>query len=310
MSRRALITGAAGFVGQRLAARLRNDGWEVVCTDYSSGTGIICDVTQPDDIRRMLEEAGPIDQVFHLAAQTFVPSAIHQPARTFDVNLNGTVHLLHALGDSGSKARTLVVSSGEIYGPPLRLPVDESHPVNPQNPYAISKCAADQFARFFASATGMPISVVRPFNHSGAGQAEHFVLSTFARQVAEIEAGRAEPVVLVGNLAAERDFSHVDDVVDAYALLAEHGNPGEAYNVCSESPRRVGDALDYLIAQSDRDIEVRQDPARMRPVDVPVVTGSAQRLSGVTGWKPQRTFEQLLDELLEHWREHWKAVEA
>jgi len=310
MSRRALITGAAGFVGQRLAARLREADWEVLCADYSSGGDLVCDITRPEEVRRMLEDAGRLDQVFHLAAQTFVPSAIHDPTRTFSVNLNGTVHLLHALRDLGSKAKALVVSSGEIYGPPQHLPVDESHPVNPQNPYAISKCAADQFAQYFANASDAPVSVVRPFNHSGPGQAEHFVLSTFARQVAEIEAGQAEPVVHVGNLDAERDFSHVDDVIDAYVLLADHANPGESYNVCSEAPRRVGDALEYLISRAELDIKIEQDPERMRPVDVPVVAGSAQRLKAATGWRPQRTFEQLLDELLDHWRARGEAAQA
>ncbi|MBI1321152.1 MAG: NAD-dependent epimerase/dehydratase family protein [Candidatus Hydrogenedens sp.] len=302
MSYRALVTGAAGFVGRRLARHLRERGWEVVGADRGEGDYFDCDITRPERVKALLGSAGTLTHVFHLAAQTFVPDSIRTPAASFNVNVNGTINLLHGLREVKSPARFLFVASGEVYGPPRYLPIDEEHALEPRNPYAISKCAADHYCRYYAAATGMPVIVVRPFNHTGGGQSPDFVLPSFARQVAAIEAGLAEPVIRVGNLNARRDFSHVDDVVRAYRMLAESGVPGEAYNVCSGQARRVGDALDYLVERAHEEVRIEPDPARMRPVDVPEVAGSHEKLSAVTGWQAEHTFESVLDELLDYWR--------
>lgn len=301
MSRRALITGAAGFVGGYLKTHLQDRDWTVVTSDYNAGD-IPCDFSQPDNIARLVAEAGDVTHVFHLAARTFVPDAMRDPCPTFDVNLEGTIHLEVALRKRHPDARLLFISSGEVYGVPQRLPLDEEHPLNPGNPYAISKTAADHYCAFAAKAYQAKIIRIRPFNHSGAGQADNFVLSSFARQVAEAEAGIREPVLKVGNLAAARDFSHVRDVVRAYEMLAREGEPGEAYNVCSGKSTVIQKALDFLVAQSAVAVTVEQDPDRMRPVDVPEVRGSHDKLTACTGWTPALNVEDVLRDLLEHWR--------
>jgi GDP-4-dehydro-6-deoxy-D-mannose reductase len=301
MSNRALVTGAAGFVGGYLKAHLEASGWTVVTSDYGQGD-IPCDFAEADDIVRLVEAAGEVSHVFHLAARTFVPDAMRDPCPTFDVNLEGTIHLEQAIRTHRPEARLIFISSGEVYGPPRQLPVDEDHPLNPGNPYAISKTAADQYCAFAAKAWKSDLIRVRPFNHSGAGQADNFVLSSFARQVAEAEAGKAEPVLKVGNLAAARDFSHVKDVVRAYEAIAREGEGGTAYNVCSGTATVIQEALDFLVDQSAVKVSVETDPDRMRPVDVPEVRGSHQRLTDQTGWQPDLGLEDVLMDLLYYWR--------
>lgn len=301
MNRRALITGAAGFVGHYLKVCLLDRGWDVVTSDMRA-SDVLCDFSKPDDVLRLMAEAGDVSHVFHLAARTFVPDAMRNPWPTFEVNLNGTMLLEQALRTRQPKARLLFISSGEVYGPPLELPMTEDHPLNPGNPYAISKTAADHYCAYGFKAHGADILRIRPFNHSGAGQADNFVLSSFARQVAEAEAGLRDPVLKVGNLDAARDFSHVRDVVRAYEALAREGEAGEAYNVCSGTSVVVRDALDFLIAESNVAVTVELDPARVRPVDVPEVRGSHAKLTQRTGWTPEIPIEQTLRELLEHWR--------
>jgi GDP-4-dehydro-6-deoxy-D-mannose reductase len=219
-----------------------------------------------------------------------------------EVNIKGTINLVTAVQDHNPKARFISVGSAEVYGPPMYLPIDEKHPLNPVNPYAISKAAADHYCAYISKATGMDIIRMRPFNHSGPGQADQFVLSSFARQIAEIEAGHAEPVLRVGNLDAARDFMHVNDVIRAYELAALHGKGGEAYNVCSGNAQNIKDALDILLGLSNRKISVEVDPERMRPIDVPMVAGSYAKLKADTGWEPSIPFEEVLSDLLDSWR--------
>ncbi len=307
MTRRALVTGAGGFVGQKLCAYLTQQGWEVrgadARTPQDPATCIQCDVSDFDQAQRAVTWAGPVTHVFHLAAVTFVPDAIQHPAATMAVNACGTIHLLHALRDHAPDARFLFVGSAEVYGPPQELPVTEKHPLDPQNPYAIAKAAADQYCRFVHRSTEMAIIRARPFNHSGVGQSDRFVLSSFARQVAQAEGDEGTGVVRVGDLAAARDFLHVDDVVRAYEVLALKGTAGEAYNICSGQSQQVEDALKALIGLSSRDIAVESDPSRLRPVEVPVVQGSHEKLTADTGWRPEIPFDQVLADLLSYWRE-------
>lgn len=303
MSGRALITGATGFVGRLLSAYLVEQGWDVVCTGYPPADGAVTlDVTDREQVNAVLEEAGELTHVFHLAAIAFVPTANRDPALAFRVNLLGAVNLTGALVDRGLKARFINIATSEIYGPPQSLPVTEGHPVNPPNPYAISKAAADQYCAYLFHAAGLDVIRMRPFNHSGPGQSDDFVLSNFARQVADIEAGRNEAVVRVGNLKAARDFLHVRDVVRAYEQAALRGRSGEAYNVCSGQARTIQTALDQLLALSNHTIEVRHDPERIRPVDVPEIYGSHDKLSADTGWEPATPFDDILRDLLTYWR--------
>jgi GDP-4-dehydro-6-deoxy-D-mannose reductase len=306
MTQRVLVTGAEGFVGRVLCRHLRQSGVEVFGSDRTEIAGVAhhraCDVSIETQVRELVNWAAPVSCVYHLAAMTFVPTANKSPAAVIAANLEGTIHLACALHETQPGARLLCIGSAECYGPPATTPTTEDHPLNPGNPYAISKAAADQFCAFYHRSSGANIVRVRPFNHSGAGQSEHFVLPSFAKQIAEIEAGLRPHVIDVGDLSAARDFLHVNDVVRAYASLAEKGRTGEAYNVASGKAWTIQDALDQLLKRSTQSIQTRIAPDRIRPVDVPIVLGSHEKLTRETGWKPEIPFETILDELLAYWR--------
>lgn len=302
--RRALVTGATGFVGRRLIEYLAGRGWEVIGCGVPPGPGVLeCDVRDEAQLDAVFDAAGAVSHVFHLAAIAFVPQATREPDLAFSVNIQGTIRLIHKMLERVPRARLLFVSSSEVYGPPRYLPIDEAHPLQPGNPYAISKMAADLYCEFAARAHGLEVVRARPFNHSGAGQTGDYVLPNFARQIAEIEAGQKPPVLDVGNLEAARDFSHVNDVLRAYESLALEGHPGEAYNISSGHAVKIQEALNLLLSMARCSIEVRQDPERMRPSDMPVAYGSSEKLRAHTGWTPEITLESLLQELLEYWRQ-------
>ena len=304
---RALVTGANGFVGPWLSRHLRDSGWDVYESDNAVDTenehSRGADIRDPRQTRDLADWCWPVDAVFHLAAKTFVPDSHADPVPVWRVNVEGTMHLLAAFRRGEPPPRFIFVSSAEVYGPPRNLPMTEDHPLNPVNPYALSKTAADHFARYAYETLGQPVIRVRPFNHSGPGQSDQFVLSSFAKQLVAIEAGHQDGILRVGNLAAARDFTHVADVVRAYALLAQHGRPGEAYNVCSNRAITIQDALNTLVAASGLDVRIETDPARLRPVDVAEVRGSHEKLSKATGWEPEKTFEDIARDLLAYWRE-------
>ncbi len=308
MTRRALVTGAEGFVGGHLRARLSAAGFDVVPGVGIDNTAIpnairfdLCDTSSVDNLVR---RAAPVDCVVHLAAITFVPDAARNPDRVMDVNLSGTIRLLDAVQRHAPDARVLFVGSSEAYGPPQSLPVAESHPLAPANPYAISKAAADLYCAYLHRAAGLDIVRARPFNHSGPGQPDSFVLSSFARQIAGVERGSRPPIMRTGNLNVARDFSHVADVVDAYLGLIESGRSGEAYNICSGTALPLRSILDRFLAMTDKKIEVETDPDRLRNTDIPEIRGTHDKLTADTGWSPRRTLDDLLADLLAHWRAH------
>ncbi|MEX2015473.1 MAG: GDP-mannose 4,6-dehydratase [Candidatus Hydrogenedentales bacterium] len=305
---RALVTGANGFVGKWLCRHLRDSGWEVLETDRAfevdGDTRRAVDICDAGSVRELADWAWPVDAVFHLAASTFVPDSHADPIPVWRVNVEGTAHLLGAFRRGETPPRFINVSSAEVYGPPHNLPITEDHPLEPANPYAVSKAAADHFARYAFETLGQPVIRARPFNHSGPGQSDQFVLSNFAKQLAQIEAGRQEPILRVGNLQAARDFTHVADVVRAYRLLAERGRPGEAYNICSGRAITIQKALDTLIAESGLAVRIETDPARMRAVDVVEAYGSHAKLTASTGWQPEKNFEDLARDLITFWREN------
>jgi len=253
-------------------------------------------------VERAFAEAGAVTHVFHLAAVTFVPAAGRDPAGTFRANLQGTVHVAEAMRRAHPDARLVFIASGEVYGAPVSLPITEQHPLNPVNPYAISKTAADQYCRWLHAAEGVDTIRMRPFNHTGPGQNDAFALPAFAHQIAQIEQGAIPPILRVGNLEARRDFSHVEDVVEAYELAATAGEAGQAYNVCSGRAVSIRHALDLLLGMAKTPIAVEQDPDRMRAVEIAESFGSYDKLHQATGWQPKRTFESLLAELLAYWR--------
>lgn len=312
MSGRVLVTGSEGFAGKTLCGHLGARGYAVLGCDVAVGPAAhdrrACDIADPASVAALLDWCGPLDYVVHLAAITFVPEAAASPARVMEINLGGSIHLMAALREHDPKARLLFVGSSECYGPPQALPVAEDHPLAPANPYAISKAAADQYAGYFHRTTGFDVVRMRPFNHSGPGQSDRFVLSSFARQIAEIEAGLAPPVLRTGNLEVARDFTHVDDIVAGYELALRQGEPGAAYNLCSGKAQSLQAALDTLLELSDAAISVEQDPARMRSAEVPEVRGAYDAFAERTGWRPGVSFEALLRSLLDYWRVEIQAT--
>jgi GDP-4-dehydro-6-deoxy-D-mannose reductase len=289
---RVLVLGARGFVGRHLVALLRERGHEVVPADREPHEdGLPVDVADPLAVRGAFELARP-GAVAHLAAQAFVPAALADPVGTFAVNAGGTLNVLEAAraqAADGAAPRVLVVSSAEVYGaqPPQAYPLRETTAPRPANPYAASKLAAEALAQSYARSYGLDTVVTRAFNHIGPGQDERFAVAGFAAQIARVAAGGG-PLVQVGNLEASRDFLDVRDVCAAYALLLEGaGEPGELYNVASGTATALKDVLRGLVQIARVPVEIREDPARMRPADVPLSLGDAAKLRAATGWAPR-----------------------
>jgi len=324
---RALITGAGGFVGAHLCAYLlAHTDWELLGTVYPRPVEAqrpeprlrlqYADLRDPEGVRALVDEAQP-DYIFHLAAQSFVPTSFADPWDTLENNIRAQLNLLEAvrrLDREGRGAVTvplLVIGSNEEYGAPQpeELPHTEESPLRPNNPYAVSKVAQDFLGLQYHLAYGLPVVRVRPFNHTGPGQSPRFVVPAFASQIARIEAGLQEPVMRVGNLDAARDFSDVRDIVRGYHLAVTRGEPGEVYNLASGRPQSVRNLLETLLGYSQAKIRVEIDPERYRPVDVPVAYGSAEKFRQRTGWMPQIPFEQTLRDTLEYWRGQVEAVE-
>jgi len=313
---RALITGAEGFAGGHLSRLLRSlePDLQLIGTVYRAAAespalavldeAVRLDLRDPDAVRDMLESFRP-DFIYHLAAQAFVPRSFEYPWETLENNIRSQLNLLHGAVQLGLKPRVLVVSSAEIYGtvPPERLPITEDFPLMPSNPYSVSKVGQDMLGLQYFLSHQLPIVRVRPFNHIGPGQNTRFVAPAFATQIARIEQGVQPPVIEVGDLSPQRDFTDVRDVVRAYHAALTRGKPGAVYNVCSGRAYSVQYLLDTLLSFSTVSVEVRVDPARLRVVDRPVVLGSARRLKMDTGWEPSIPFEQSLRDVLEECRE-------
>jgi GDP-4-dehydro-6-deoxy-D-mannose reductase len=262
------------------------------------------DLRDPEQVTDLASSFEP-DKVFHLAAQSFVPSSFSDPWDTLENNIRSQLNLLEAVRLKEIPARVLVIGSNEEYGRPMpeELPITELNPIRPSNPYAVSKVTQDFLGLQYHLAYGLDIVRLRPFNHTGPGQSPRFVVPAFASQIATIEAGRQEPAVRVGNLEAERDFTDVRDIVRGYYLAALHGQPGEVYNLASGSPWSIRRLLEYLLSLSNIEIRIEVDPERYRPVDTPRVAGSAAKFHSHTGWEPEIEFEQTLRDVLEYWRE-------
>lgn len=306
----ALITGAAGFAGRHLVTLLESStSWELVGLARTAARlgkrtrPVACDLRDADHLGRVIQRFRP-DAIFHLAAQSYVPKAMADPAATLANNILGQVNLLERVIDAGLSPRIVIVSSSEIYGAvdSSDLPVRETAELRPGNPYAVSKATQDLLGYQYFVSSGLDIVRARPFNHTGPGQSDRFVLSGFARQIAEAEAGKVEPTILTGNLDAERDFLDVRDVVRAYLLLAERGEGGGVYNIASGTPNRIGDLLETLVGFARRPLATRLDPARMRSSDVPVVFGDTSRLVERTGWRSEIPMDTTLADTLDYWR--------
>lgn len=296
---RALVTGASGFVGRYLVERLRAAQYDVTAVGgpHDGAEYLPVDLGDLQSIRAAFDLAQP-EVVFHLAAQAFVPRAIEAPDETYETNVMGTARVLEALRANGAKARFIFISSAEVYGaqPPEAMPLRESLRPNPANPYAASKAAAEAVVLGEVHSFGLDAVIARAFNHIGPGQSDRFVVPSFAAQLAAIARG-GEPVMRVGNLDAKRDFLDVRDVVDAYVAMAESGENGEAYNVASGSAVSIREVLGELIRIAHVPVEVRDDPARMRRSDAPLLYGSSEKLHARTGWQPRIPLRRSLQDV-------------
>lgn len=306
-----LVTGATGFAGSHLIDLLRETGGGVVAWANPWGrrpptrarvTWQTVDLLDREAVRRAVDEARP-SAIYHCAGIAHVGATWSDPARALQVNVIGTHNLLDAVRAAGLDGPVLVTGSALVYRPSGDA-LTEEHPIGPDSPYGVSKLAQEMTAR---RAEGVRTILVRPFNHAGPRQDDAYVSSSFARQIAEIEAGRREPVLHVGNLDARRDITDVRDTVRAYRLLVQQGQPGP-YNVCRGHAYRVSELLDILVSLSSASFHVEPDPARMRPTDNPIVLGSAAKLEADTGWHPAIPIEQTLEDLLDSWRGRLSTV--
>ncbi|HKZ32213.1 MAG TPA: GDP-mannose 4,6-dehydratase [Vicinamibacteria bacterium] len=312
---RLLVTGAGGFVGGHLVELVRQEAPATslhgvvqphgsLAWSTSQGARIHeADLDDPAAAAAVIQEVRP-DGIVHLAGQSSVQQSWLDPGGTLRTNVLGIVHLLDAARSASLRPAVLVVGSAEEYGPvgEAELPIREDAPLRPASPYAVSKVAQGALARLYGPAGGMRVVLTRTFHHTGPGRGEAFAESSFARQIAEIEHGLRPAVIEVGNLDAVRDFCDVRDVVRAYLLLLEKGEPGQAYNVCSGRGLRIREVLDLLLASSSARVEVRVDKERLRPADVPAQVGDPSRLRAATAWEPRIPIAETLRDLLSDWR--------
>ena len=300
---KALITGGKGFVGSHLAAELETNGYEVICCDLHESDNIVAmDIMNPEMTLEIISKYSP-DVLINMAGQANVGLSWKKPQLTVSLNTIGLINILEAVRQVSPGMRVITVGSSDEYGSlgEKGANVTEDMPVNPMTPYAISKSAQDSFAQLYNRAYGMNVCMIRFFNLVGAGQAKGFMIPDFASGIAEVEKGERE-YMLVGNLESARDFTYVKDAVRAVRLVAEKGHAGEVYNICSGRTYTAQAILDKLLTMSDREIEVRQDPARMRPSDTPVVCGNHDKLTAHTGWQPEIGIDTVLEEVLDYWR--------
>jgi len=297
---KALVTGAAGFVGRHLVAHLEASGDVVVGVDRPRAGRGGPDLLDDEGMARLLADVAP-DVVYHLGGWSDVGASWVEPRRAFAVNAEGTLNLLQAC--RSTRPRVLLVSSADVYGKvaTAELPITEDTPLRPITPYAASKVAADYLGLQAWLGYGLEVVRARAFNHLGPGQSNRFVAPALAERIAIAERdGRDE--IPVGNLTARRDFTDVRDVVRAYRLLVEHGAPGEAYNVCRGSDIAVSELAERLVALAHRPMRLVSDPGLQRPVDTPVLRGDATRLRDATGWEPCIPLDDTLADILDEYR--------
>jgi len=324
MRSRVLITGISGFIGSYLAEYALSLGAEVygskrwrskmenIAHIMDRLNLVECDLKDASSTLALINRVKP-DYIFHLAAQSFVPTSWHAPAETLLNNILSQVNLLEAVKASHIDPLILITGSSEEYGLvfPHELPIKETNPLRPLSPYGVSKVTQDLLGYQYHKSFGLRIIRTRAFNCTGPRRPEVFSLSGFAKQIAEIETGRREAVIFVGNLEAKRDFTDVRDLVRAYWLALDKGEPGEVYNIASGISRRIGDALNLLLSLSTTpQVNITQDPSRLRPSDVPVLEGDATKFKQRTGWQAQIPFKQTLEDLLRYWRHKIKLAAA
>jgi len=315
---RVLITGITGFAGSHLAEYILAKHPDVPVFGFvrwrSRMDNIVhiqdkvelheADIKDVISLKKALADIRP-DRIFHLAAQSFVPASWRLPAETFAINAIGQINLFEALLSLKLNPKIHIAGSSEEYGHvnPDEVPMKETNPLRPLSPYAVSKVAQDLLAYQYFKSYGMKTVRTRGFNHTGPRRGDVFVTSNFAKQIAEIEKRKKEPVIHVGNLEAKRDFTDVRDIVRAYWLAAEKGEDGEVYNVGTGKAMAMKEMLDILLSLSKAKVKIKMDPERLRPSDVPILQSDCSKFVRLTGWKPQIPLEQTFKDLLNYWRE-------
>jgi GDP-4-dehydro-6-deoxy-D-mannose reductase len=312
-----LITGITGFAGSHLADYCIERGdvevhgivrWRSRTENIEHLYGKVkfheCDLRDAGSTRDIIERIRP-EYIFHLAAQSFVPTSWRAPSESLTTNVLSQLHIFEAARKTGLDCRIQIACSSEEYGMVHEdeVPITEDNPLRPLSPYGVSKVSQDLLGYQYFMSYGTDVVRTRGFNHTGPRRGPVFVCSDFAKQIVDIEKGHREAVIRVGNLDARRDFTDVRDMVRAYYLALEKGQPGQVYNICREKSWSIREVLDMLLANSNVDITVEVDPDRLRPSDVPILQGDCSRFRADTGWKPEIPFEQTLADIIEFWRE-------
>jgi len=312
-----LITGITGFVGSHLAEYLLSLGEHEIFGIYrwrsrmenishllNKVSLLECDLKDAVSTREVIRKIRP-DGIFHLAAQSYVPMSWIAPQETLTTNIISQLNIFEAVRAENLDCRIQIAGSSEEYGKvfPDEVPIKETNPLRPLSPYGVSKVAQDLLGYQYFMSYGMKIVRTRAFNHEGPRRGEVFVTSNFCKQIAEIEKGKREPVVYVGNLEAVRDFTDVRDTVRAYYLVLTKGKPGEVYNICTGKGYKIKEILDILLSLTKVKVEVKVDPKRLRPSDVTLLLGDPTKIKNELGWEPKIPIEKTLKDLLDYWRE-------
>jgi GDP-4-dehydro-6-deoxy-D-mannose reductase len=305
------ITGATGFVGCYLREYLNSPEHRIWGSAYpdvpeksSEGQIFYLDIRSEKDVFKCIQEIKP-DWIFHLAAVSNVRHSWNMRKETLETNIIGTQNVFEGIREFSPKARVLFVSSSDIYGTrsPSGEPLTEKEEVVAMNPYAYSKWSAELLGEFYTRVENLDILIARPFPHTGPGQSADFVCSDWAHQIARIEKGLDEPVIKVGNVSIERDFTDVRDVVRAYAMLMQKGRTGEVYNVCSGRFYSLESILEQLLSFTQKEIKVRMDSQKLRKMDILRLVGDSSKIKQAISWEPKIPMEQSLQDLLEYWRQ-------
>lgn len=316
MKKKILITGASGFTGGYLSEYLLSQNKFEIFGTYNTEKSFInspvkekinfkkIDLNDSQNVFNLVRDLKP-DYIFHLAAASSPSESFKDPLETFHTNVNAEINILDAMQKNNLlRSRILIASSCEVYGlvKPADLPVNEMTQLRPATPYAVSKLTQDYLGLQYFLAYKLQCIRARPFNHIGPRQTPKFVVSDFSRQIAEIEKGKREPVIYVGNLDSKRDFTDARDIVKAYYLLSEKGVPGEVYNIGSGISYSAKEILDILLKNSPREIVIKINPEKMRPGDMPDIVCDNKKFTDLTGWKPEIPLKQTLTDTLDYWR--------
>jgi len=306
MTKKALITGASGFVGKHLKEELQNNGYQVITTDVV-GSEINMDITNEQEVLEVLSYTKP-DYIFHLAAIAFVPTSWEKPEIVFNINALGSLKLfevIKSLKKANYDPTIQIACSSEEYGEvhDNEIPINEYNPLRPLSPYGVSKVAMDLLGYVYYKSCKMKVIRTRAFNHEGYGRGDVYSTSTFCKQAVMIEKGLQKPVISHGNLDAQRDFTDVRDMVRAYRLAVEKGEPGEIYNIGSGVRHTIKEVLETVRKYSTVKFEDVLDPEKMRPADVMVLMADSSKFRQITGWRPIYNLDDIIQDCLKYWRE-------